>query len=105
MRQIRGILYTGAFRFEPGTIAIDRDRIVSVKTCSEEEYMESIQYDELEVQQFAHDVFITRLELMNLDDFDISRKQELTECVEALAEWVLTHILHADVLIGRTKEH
>ena len=77
---------------------------ITVHFKNEEDYMESIRYEELEVQQIAHDVFLTRMELMNLDDFDISRKQELTECVEALAEWVLTHILHADVLIGRAKK-
>ena len=78
---------------------------ITVHFKNEEDYMESIRYEELEVQQIAHDVFLTRMELMNLDDFDISRQQELEECVETLAEWVLTHILHADVLIGRTKEH
>lgn len=40
MRQIKGILYTGAFHFEPGTIVIDNDRIISVNTCGEEELTE-----------------------------------------------------------------
>lgn len=40
MRQIKGILYTGALRFEAGTLTIDGDRIVSVKPCSEEELTE-----------------------------------------------------------------
>lgn len=40
MRQIKGILYTGAFHFEPGTIVIDNDRIISVTTCGEEELTE-----------------------------------------------------------------
>lgn len=76
---------------------------ITVHFRNEEEYMESIQYEELEVQQIAHDVFLTRMELMNLDGFDISRQHELEECVEAMVEWVLTHILHADVNIGRAK--
>lgn len=40
MRQIKGILYTGAFRFEAGMLAIEGDRIVSVKPCDEEELTE-----------------------------------------------------------------
>ena len=40
MRQIKGILYTEAFRFEAGVIAIEGDRIKSVEPCSEEELTE-----------------------------------------------------------------
>lgn len=40
MRQIKGILYTGAFQFEAGMIAIEGDRITSVKSCKEEELTE-----------------------------------------------------------------
>lgn len=40
MREIKGILYTEAFRFEAGTLTIDSDRIVSVKLCPEEELTE-----------------------------------------------------------------
>ena len=40
MRHIKGILYTGAFRFEAGMLTIDGDRIVSVELCSEEELTE-----------------------------------------------------------------
>lgn len=78
---------------------------IQIHFKNEEEYMESIQYEELEVQQIAHDVFVTRMELMNLDDLDRSRKQELEEYVAALTEWFVTHILHSDVQIGRAKKH
>ena len=40
MRQIRGILYTEASRFEAGMLTIEGDRIVSVKLCSEEDLTE-----------------------------------------------------------------
>ena len=40
MRQIKGILYTEAFRFEAGAIVIEGDRIKSVEPCSEEELTE-----------------------------------------------------------------
>ena len=63
--------------------------------------MESIQYEELEVQQFAHDVFMTRLELMNLDEFDMTRQNELEEYVEAMTEWVAAHVIHMDKHIGK----
>lgn len=69
---------------------------IKVHFKNEEEYMESIQYEELEVQQLAHDVFITRLELMNLDDFDVTRQDELEEYVEAMTEWVAAHVIHMD---------
>lgn len=78
---------------------------IHVHFKNEEEYMESIQYEELEVQQIAHDVFITRMELMDLDGFDSTRQNELEEYVETMTEWVATHILHSDVLIGKAKEH
>lgn len=40
MRQLKGILYTEAFRFEASTLTIDGDRIVSVELCREEELTE-----------------------------------------------------------------
>ena len=70
---------------------------------NEEEYMESIQYEELEVQQLAHDVFIARLELMNLDEmdmYDATRRSELDEYVEAVTEWLVAHITNMDKNIG-----
>ena len=67
---------------------------------SEEAYMESIQYEELEVQRLAHDVFITRLKLMDLDEFDMTKRRELEEFVEFLTEWLTTHIIQMDKHIG-----
>ncbi len=37
MREIRGILYTEAFRFAAGVVAVEGDRIASVALCGEEE--------------------------------------------------------------------
>lgn len=37
MRQIRGKLYTEAFRFETGILSIEDSRIVAVKSCGEDE--------------------------------------------------------------------
>lgn len=71
---------------------------------SEEEYMESIQYEGLELQRLAHDVFSARLELLNPDEFDASRQADLEEWVEVLSEWVVTHIANMDILIGRAQQ-
>lgn len=67
----------------------------------EEEYMESIQYEELEVQRLAHDVFITRLKLMSLDEFDMTKQRELEDFVEFLTEWLATHVANMDKHIGK----
>lgn len=75
--------------------------LIQVHFKNEEEYMASIQYEELEMQQLAHDVFIARLELMNLDEFDMTRQKELEEYVEAMTEWVVAHIIHMDKHIGQ----
>ena len=77
---------------------------IQVHFRNEEEYMESIRYEELEVQKLAHDVFIARLELMDLDEFDMfdaSKRSELDEHVAALTEWVVAHIIHMDKNIGK----
>ena len=74
---------------------------IQVHFKNEEEYMESIQCEELEVQKLAHDVFITRLELMNLDEFDIARLNELEEYVEFMTEWLAAHIINMDKRIGQ----
>ena len=71
--------------------------------ASEEKYMESIQYEELEVQKLAHDVLLTRLKLLNLDEFDMTKQNELEEIVASLTEWILAHILQMDKQIGQAK--
>ena len=73
---------------------------IQVHFKNEEDYMESIQYEELEVQQLAHEVFVARLELMNLDEFDMARLNELEEYVEVMTEWLVAHIINMDKRIG-----
>lgn len=74
---------------------------IQVHFKNEEEYMASIQYEELEVQQLAHEVFVARLELMNLDEFDATGQNELEEYVEAMTEWLVAHLIHMDKHIGK----
>lgn len=62
----------------------------------EEAYMKKVGYEGLEVQQLAHDVFATRLELMNLDDLDGAHEYEVEEFLEFLTEWLITHIIQMD---------
>lgn len=73
-----------------------------LKTCSkahfddEEEYMEKIQYGGLDLQQVAHDVFFTRLEMADFNAIGERSQDTLEELVEFLAEWIITHIVQMD---------
>lgn len=62
----------------------------------EEAYMESTHYEGLEVQRLAHDVFATRLELMNLSVIDKEHEYDVEEFLEFLTEWLITHIIQMD---------
>lgn len=70
----------------------------------EEEYMESIRYPKLEMQQRAHAAFIDKLVNINLnelDSIDNNQQEYLTELVDYLLSWLSTHILKADCLIPK----
>lgn len=67
----------------------------------EEKYMEKIQYEGLDLQQVAHDVFFTRLEMTDFNVIDECPQGTLEELVEFLSEWISTHILQMDKEIGR----
>lgn len=62
----------------------------------EEEYMEKIGYAGLEAQKQAHDVFIRRLEELDLEEIDDHQQQTLEELMEFLTGWLVNHILHMD---------
>ncbi len=62
----------------------------------EEEYMESVNYDGLELQRIAHSAFIERLNEINLDDVDDKQKEYLEELLEFLLGWLINHILKMD---------
>lgn len=62
----------------------------------EEDYMKRIGYEGLEVQQLAHDVFSTRLELMNLGEIGKAHEKDVEEFIEFLTEWLITHIVQMD---------
>lgn len=62
----------------------------------EENYMQSIGYDGLELQQMAHIAFVDRLNEINLDDVDEDQKKYLDELLDFLLNWLINHILKMD---------
>ncbi|MBR5597578.1 MAG: bacteriohemerythrin [Lachnospiraceae bacterium] len=62
----------------------------------EEEYMESIAYEGLPAQKKAHEMFVDRLNDINLDDMDDNQQQYLIELVDFLLMWLVNHILKMD---------
>jgi hemerythrin len=70
----------------------------------EEEYMKKISYPKLEAQQRAHNAFIEKLvhiDINDLDSIDDNQQQYLIELIDYLLDWLSTHILHSDRLIGK----
>lgn len=74
----------------------------------EEEYMEKIQYPELEAQKTAHTAFIEKLvniSIWDLDAIDENQQQYLEELIDYLLEWLSNHILKADRQIGEWEKN
>ena len=67
--------------------------------ADEEEYMASIQYEGLANQQKTHQMFVDKLNDINLDDLDDNQQQYLIELVDFLLMWLVNHILKMDKLI------
>lgn len=65
----------------------------------EEEYMESIGYDGLEAQKYAHQMFIDRLAEIDIFELDDNQQEYLLNLVDYLANWLVNHILMMDKLI------
>lgn len=65
----------------------------------EEEYMEHIGYSGLEAQKRAHQIFITKLREINLDEIDEKQQEYLEELMEFLFGWLSNHILRSDKMI------
>lgn len=70
----------------------------------EEEYMQSIQYADLDAQKRAHTAFIEKLveiDLSELDEMDDNQQEYLEELIDFLAGWLINHILKMDKRIGK----
>lgn len=62
----------------------------------EEEYMERIQYKDIEVQRLAHRAFIEKLNQVDLELVDDNQQEYLEELIDFLLEWLKNHILKMD---------
>ena len=62
----------------------------------EEAYMERICYEGLDAQKIAHEAFVEKIKLINLDDVDENQQAYLEELIEYLVGWLTTHILKMD---------
>lgn len=65
----------------------------------EEEYMQSINYEGIEMQKKAHKLFIEKIENINLDEVDENQDEYLSEILDFLLNWLGNHILKVDMLI------
>lgn len=64
--------------------------------ADEEEYMTSINYEGLPAQKKTHEMFVDKLNDINLDDLDDNQQQYLIELVDFLLMWLVNHILKMD---------
>lgn len=69
--------------------------------ADEEEYMASINYNGLDAQKKTHEMFVDKLNDINLDDLDDNQQQYLIELVDFLLMWLVNHILKMDKKIPR----
>lgn len=76
---------------------IDELRNYTIKHfADEEEYMISINYEGLATQRKTHEMFVDKLNDINLDDLDDNQQQYLIELVDFLLMWLVNHILKMD---------
>lgn len=69
----------------------------------EEEFMEKINYPELEAQRKAHSAFINKLvniDFAEFDEIDNNQQGYLLELIDYLLNWLTNHILGSDLKIG-----
>lgn len=62
----------------------------------EEEYMESIQYEGLEVQKRVHEAFVDKLNSLDLSDMENRQDEYLDELLNFLLDWLKNHIMKMD---------
>ena len=69
--------------------------------ADEEEYMASINYEGLDIQKKTHEMFVDKLNDINLDDLDDNQQQYLIELVDFLLMWLVNNILKMDKKIPK----
>lgn len=67
---------------------------------TEEEYMISINYKRLFSQKVSHQDFIEKINSYELDAIDENQKGVILELLDFLNDWLISHILKSDKLIG-----
>ena len=78
-----------------------------LRTCTkihfkdEEEYMGWIQYEGLEAQKVAHEIFSARLDEIDLDAIAAQQTTDIEKLVASLTEWIANHVLHMDKKFGQ----
>lgn len=70
----------------------------------EEEYMKSVNYPDLRMQQRAHTVFLEKLEDKDLGENYENQREFLEEMLDFLYAWLGRHILQMDKKIGEYKK-
>lgn len=67
----------------------------------EEAYMESIQYKRLFTQKIEHNAFMEQLEKIDLQKIEDNQASAILEILEFLNDWLVSHIMEKDKLIGK----
>lgn len=63
---------------------------------NEEEYMEKINYADIDIQKKMHKTFVDKLENIDLKDLDSNQQEYLMEIVDFLLKWLINHIIKLD---------
>ena len=62
----------------------------------EEEYMESIHYEGITTQRYAHESFINRMNNIDFAQLEKNPQKQLEELIVFLLKWLINHILNSD---------
>lgn len=71
---------------------------------AEEKYMLSISYKKYFTQKVNHDEFIKKINAIKLEHIDKDQDKYIKELLEFVFDWIITHILKEDKLIGAASE-
>lgn len=66
----------------------------------EEEYMESIGYNQIFTQKIQHNELREQINNWNLEDIDENQDGMIDEILKVVTEWLSDHILYLDKKIG-----
>ena len=71
--------------------------------ADEEAYMESIGYKKIFTQKMQHQQFITKLDELDLEDWDTNDMQQevILDILNFVTSWLISHILELDTQIGK----